>query len=73
MPIEDKPAYRIAEWCDEARVSPAFYYKEKRNGRGPESSNAGRCTIINELPRAYYKRLRAEALRRLQIEESADA
>jgi hypothetical protein len=61
MSTEDKPAYSIAEWCVEARVSPAFYFKEQKNGRGPDAAHMGRRTIVTESPRAYFKRLKATA------------
>ncbi len=61
MPTEDRPAYSIAEWCVEARVSPALYFKEHKNGRGPAISHMGRRTVITESPRAYYTRLKVEA------------
>jgi hypothetical protein len=57
----DKAAYTINEWCFEARVSPALYFKEKREGRGPRVAHMGRRAIIVESPRAYYKRIERAA------------
>jgi hypothetical protein len=70
MPIEDKPAYAISEWCVEARVSPAFYFKEHKNGRGPRTVHMGRRAIVTESPRAFFERLEREAAPALPIREA---
>ena len=58
---EDKPAYTIPEWCLEAKVSVALYFKTQREGRGPRVAHMGRRAIIIESPRAFYRRLKLEA------------
>jgi len=53
--------WSIAEWCHGARVSPGFFYKEKRLGRGPRTADLGRRTLVIESPREYCERLAQEA------------
>lgn len=60
MPADDKTVYSIAEWCIAAKISPALYFKEKREGRGPRVAHTGRRTIVIESPREYYGRIAAQ-------------
>jgi hypothetical protein len=58
---QDRAAYTINEWCQEARISPPLFYKKRREGHGPRVVNWGRRTIVVEPPRAFYARLAREA------------
>jgi hypothetical protein len=59
--VQERPAYSIAEWCVEARVSVALFFKEQRAGRGPYVAHAGRRTIVIESPHKFYRRRVREA------------
>jgi hypothetical protein len=61
MADDDKTVYSIAEWCISAKISPALYFKEKREGRGPRVAHTGRRTIVIESPREYYSRIAQDA------------
>jgi hypothetical protein len=63
MYADDKTVYSIAEWCIASKISPALYFKEKREGRGPRIAHTGRRTIVIESPREYYSRLAHDAER----------
>jgi hypothetical protein len=59
---DDKTAvYSINEWCVAGKVSPAFYFKQKRKGQGPRIAHTGRRTIVIESPREYYSRISHDA------------
>jgi hypothetical protein len=61
MYADDKTVYAIAEWCIASKISPALYFKEKREGRGPRVAHTGRRTIVIESPREYYSRIAQDA------------
>jgi hypothetical protein len=62
MSADEKPAvFSIQEWCFASRISPALFFKEQRNGRGPRTANAGRRTLVLESPLDYYSRVAQEA------------
>jgi hypothetical protein len=64
---QDRPAYSIPEWCLEARVSPALYFKMQVTGRGPRTVHMGRRAIVIESPRAFYARLASESASVLEV------
>jgi hypothetical protein len=41
-------AYTIAEFCAANRIRESFYYKLKKQGRGPRERHVGRRVIITE-------------------------
>jgi hypothetical protein len=54
---DDKAAYAIKEWCAEAGISHATFFKELKIGRGPRVAHMGRRTIVLESPRAFLRGL----------------
>jgi hypothetical protein len=62
MSADEKPAvFSIQEWCFASRISPALFFKEQRNGRGPRIARTGRRVLVLETPIDYYGRLAQEA------------
>ena len=58
---ENAAVYSIAEWCVASKISQAFYFKQKRKGRGPRIAHTGRRTLVIESPREYYSRIAQDA------------
>jgi hypothetical protein len=62
MSADEKTAvYSIQEWCFAGKISPALFFKERRNGRGPRIAHAGRRILVLESPRDYFDRIAQEA------------
>lgn len=48
MPAKQPPlAMTIAEFCKAFRISEGFFYKLRREGRGPREMRMGRRTLIS--------------------------
>jgi hypothetical protein len=43
-PLEE--VYDIKEWCLRRKISPPYFYKMQREGRGPRVIRPGRRTLI---------------------------
>jgi len=52
--------FSIREWCPRAKISQAFFFKLKREGRGPRTATAGRRVVVTESPSEYYARMQRE-------------
>jgi hypothetical protein len=50
------PPFTIREWCEHNRVSRAFYYKLKSQGRAPKSYGVGSRQFISDEANAEWQR-----------------
>jgi len=50
--------YKIEEWCERRRISRAFYYVMKRQGRGPRELRNGRKVTITRQADAEWQKAR---------------
>jgi hypothetical protein len=51
------PVFSVKQWCRDAGISESLYFKERREGRGPQAGHFGRRTIITEPPADYFNRM----------------
>jgi hypothetical protein len=62
MSTQDRAGFSIKEWCLDAGISEALYYKRKRQGLiSPHEVQVNRRTVIIEPAHDYLSRLKAEA------------
>ena len=53
--------YKIEEWCEKRRISRAYYYILRNEGRGPRELRYGRkVTITREADAEWQKAREAE-------------
>jgi hypothetical protein len=52
-------AYTIAEFCYTHKISPAYYYKQRKLGLGPREMVVGRRRIISAEAAAAWRQARA--------------
>jgi hypothetical protein len=68
--MAERAAYRIKQWCAEAEISEAFFFKRQREGQGPRVADIGSRTLVIESPREYLERFAREPATRKAVREA---
>jgi hypothetical protein len=62
IPMSDKTAFTIGEFCSRVNISRPLFYKMKNQGKGPRLAYAGAKTLITlEAERDWLRGLEAAA------------
>jgi predicted DNA-binding transcriptional regulator AlpA len=56
-----KKASTIPEFCEEHRISTAFFYKLKKDGKAPRVTELGARRIVTDEDAAAWRKAMAEA------------
>jgi len=54
--IGTRALFTVEQFCDDHQISPAFYYKLRKQGRGPAEIKLGSLTRISPESAAAWRR-----------------
>jgi hypothetical protein len=60
----------IREWCVDAKVSQALFFKLQRQRRGPKVAHVNKRVIVRESPPEYFDRRELEAASEPRVTEA---